>query len=94
MVETAEVLETGSRRWIAGHLAPAGVYRDIETRREIFLRDGDVLPASLDGRVACYELVGPSWSQVEATCAAPTLSPGPMTDGHVDVTRAVARRRS
>ncbi len=39
---------------LAGEKAPPGVYREIVTRREVRLDTADLLPASLDGRVACY----------------------------------------
>ena len=42
----------------AGQYAPAGTYREIDgPRRTIVLYADDYLPASLDGRVACYERI-------------------------------------
>jgi hypothetical protein len=42
----------------AGQYAPAGTYREIDgARRTVVLYADDFLPASLDGRVACYERV-------------------------------------
>lgn len=43
--------------FLAGHLVPAGIYREVGGNREIHLANEDWLPASLDGRVACYERV-------------------------------------
>ena len=43
--------------YLAGERVPPGIYRDIESRREICFDCEDFLPASLDGRVACYEFV-------------------------------------
>lgn len=43
--------------YLAGEFVAPGIYREIGTRREVRLNQGDYLPASLDGRVACYELV-------------------------------------
>lgn len=43
--------------YLAGQFVPAGVYRQLENRREIVLQYSDYLPASLDGQVACYECV-------------------------------------
>ena len=39
---------------LAGRVAPAGAYRDVESGRVVFLEAEGNLPASLDGRVACY----------------------------------------
>ena len=36
---------------------PPGVYREICSRREVRLEREDYLPASLNGCVACYQLV-------------------------------------
>jgi len=52
--------------YLAGERVPPGLYRMIGTTREINLGVEDTLPASLDGRVACYERVNDTWSQ---TCA-------------------------
>jgi hypothetical protein len=43
-----------SELYSAGEQVAAGVYRDVRTGREIRLEVDDMLPASLDGRVACY----------------------------------------
>ncbi|BDI34098.1 hypothetical protein CCAX7_61490 [Capsulimonas corticalis] len=48
----------------AGTLAPAGSYVEIETGRLIVLTRADVLPASLDGRVAVYAPKSPAWSEL------------------------------
>ncbi len=48
--------------FLAGERVPRGIYRQIETKREIVLDREDTLPASLDGRVACYELVPRRWN--------------------------------
>jgi hypothetical protein len=47
--------------YLAGERVPRGVYRQVETQREIVLDREDTLPGSLDGRVACYELVPRRW---------------------------------
>ncbi len=50
--------------YLAGEHVPAGRYRQIGLAREVVLESEDVLPASLDGRVACYERIEPrGWSQ-------------------------------
>lgn len=49
-----EVDDTGRPFHRAGEQVIAGIYREIETRKEVRLETEDTLPASLDGRVACY----------------------------------------
>ena len=45
--------------YLAGHWAPPGRYRRVEPSdgRTVVLESGDLLPGSLDGRVAIYERV-------------------------------------
>jgi hypothetical protein len=43
--------------YLAGERVPPGIYREIGNRREVCFEVEDILPATLDGRVACYELV-------------------------------------
>ena len=50
--------------YLAGERVPSGVYRQVGNGREILLDHEDFLPASLDGRVACYMRVNRTWSQV------------------------------
>jgi hypothetical protein len=40
--------------FIAGERVPEGIYRQIGSSRQVVLEHEDVLPASMDGRVACY----------------------------------------
>lgn len=40
--------------FVAGQKVPPGIYREISSLREVRLEEEDTLPASLDGRVACY----------------------------------------
>lgn len=56
--------------YLAGERVPAGIYRQIGSPREICLEHTDVLPASLDGRVACYERLLYTWQQIRQTHAA------------------------
>jgi hypothetical protein len=51
--------------YLAGTVAPAGLYRLVGTNINIFLKEDDYLPASLDGRVACYELIRFTWQQLQ-----------------------------
>ncbi len=56
--------------FLAGEKVRPGLYREVGTGRELYLNVEDVLPASLDGRVACYMLVHNTWGQhlkVDAT---------------------------
>ncbi|MGO8671314.1 MAG: hypothetical protein ACLQVD_08140 [Capsulimonadaceae bacterium] len=51
---------------LAGERVSAGFYRLVEGNgRQIFLETEDVLPATLDGRVACYLRVENTWGQIE-----------------------------
>jgi hypothetical protein len=53
--------------FLAGERVPSGIYRQIGSGREVLLeRDDDVLPASLDGRVACYMRVHSQWGETES----------------------------
>lgn len=40
--------------YLAGEIVPAGEYCEINDGRQIVLKTGGFLPASLDGHVACY----------------------------------------
>lgn len=46
-----------SEIFVAGQCVSAGTYRERETQREVLIEQPGYLPASLDGRVACYERV-------------------------------------
>ncbi len=45
------------RLYLAGEIAPAGIYRQMGTNRQITLDRDNYLPASMDGQVACYSKV-------------------------------------
>lgn len=49
--------------YLAGERVPSGVYKQIGTSREVNLAQEDFLPASLDGRVACYMRISNAWAQ-------------------------------
>ena len=55
--------------YLAGERVPAGIYHQIGNRRKVYLDHEDVLPASLDGCVACYERLLYTWHQVQHTHA-------------------------
>jgi len=48
--------------YLAGEHVAAGTYRQVPDGREILLDKQDFLPATHDGRVACYVLVRHLWS--------------------------------
>jgi hypothetical protein len=56
--------------FLAGEKVRPGVYRQIGGEREVRLEREDILPASLDGRVACYMRVHPTWGQMNSQSAA------------------------
>jgi hypothetical protein len=51
---------------LAGHGTRAGVYRELGTGRLVILEQDDVLPATLDGRIACYVPISHTWAQINA----------------------------
>jgi hypothetical protein len=63
----------GKALYVAGHVAPPGRYRRIEppADRTIVLDQPDVLPASLDGRVAVYVRLVATPSTPPAAAPAP-----------------------
>ena len=58
--ECEDVLGTGEI-YLAGERVAPGNYKQIDGHRRICLDHEDVLPASLDGRVACYERLQYTW---------------------------------
>ncbi len=60
----------GDEIFLAGELVKAGVYKQIGMDREIHLDRVDHLPASFDGRIACYVLMRPAVGQHKGTNAA------------------------
>lgn len=50
--------------FLAGQKVRPGLYRQLGSGREVCLETEDVLPASLDGRVACYMRIQNTWSQL------------------------------
>ncbi len=56
--------------FLAGHLAPAGTYRLVETGQEVRLDCEDILPATLNGRIAAYERRPPTWAELRQEEAA------------------------
>ena len=50
--------------FLAGHPAPAGVYREMQTGREIRLEEGAILPATCDGHVGVYVPLPLTWAEL------------------------------
>lgn len=57
--------------FLAGHPAPAGTYRQVETGQEVRLDQEGVLPATFDGRIAAYERRPPTWAELQSRGGAP-----------------------
>ncbi len=51
--------------FLAGHAAPAGTYRQVETGQEVRLDQEDILPATLDGHIAAYERRPLTWAEAQ-----------------------------
>lgn len=60
-------LEQDEPLYLAGDRVRPGVYRRIDGHIEVVLENEDFLPASLDGRVACYRRVYGTWEESEHT---------------------------
>lgn len=51
--------------FLAGEKVSQGTYRLIGgSGRQVTLETDDILPASLDGRVACYQRIDNTWEQI------------------------------
>lgn len=49
---------------LAGQRTRPGNYQELGTGRTITLKQEDALPATLDGRVACYIRLDNTWAQI------------------------------
>ena len=58
--------ESANDVYLAGERVLAGTYRQVGGGREIQMDAEGALPASLDGRVACYMRVHSTWAQLAA----------------------------
>lgn len=56
--------------FLAGERVKPGVYRQVGGGREVRIETEDFLPASLDGRVACYMLIKNTWGQMSSSSLA------------------------
>jgi hypothetical protein len=52
--------------FVAGQVVPPGVYRQINSRREVQLNEQGILPATCDGRVAVYERRTRTWAELRS----------------------------
>ena len=50
--------------FLAGDRVEAGRYRELNSGKELHLETEDTLPASLDGRVACYARLTNIWAEL------------------------------
>ena len=56
--------ELDDELFLAGERVRSGTYRQLGGVRMVRLDEDDFLPASLDGRVACYMRVQNTWEQI------------------------------
>jgi len=54
MTRAREIDPLMGELFLAGEVVPPGAYREINGGRMVELKTVDVLPATLDGHVACY----------------------------------------
>jgi hypothetical protein len=65
MWQSPDIDEADEAIFLAGERVSPGSYRLVGgTRRQIELEEDDVLPATCDGRVACYMRVDNTWGQI------------------------------
>lgn len=51
--------------YLAGERVSPGIYKHIGGNRLIKIEHEDFLPASLDGRVACYSKINNAWHHLD-----------------------------
>lgn len=56
--------ELDDELFLAGEKVRPGTYRQVGGVRQVLVEQEDFLPASLDGRVACYMRVQDTWEQL------------------------------
>src|SRR5215469_5971044 len=59
-----EIDEAMQPIYLANQRVPPGTYRRLHTGQYIRLEQEDVLPASLDGQIACYIAAVPTWAEM------------------------------
>ena len=76
---------------LPGQRVAPGLYEDMDSGRRVWIECEDFLPASLDGRVACYRRVPTAWGQRPWNRAAQHAGPGRQV--HHIITAAVGLPR-
>ena len=66
MWQMPEMDTHGEDLLLAGQHVEPGLYREIGTGRAVSIEQEGVLPATLNGRVACYVRIANTWAQREA----------------------------
>lgn len=55
--------------YLAGERVRPGVYFQVDSARRVRFDIEDTLPASLDGKVACYRRVAATWAELSDKAA-------------------------
>ena len=63
-MRTHKEREMDEELFLAGEKVRPGTYRQVGGMRQVLLEHEDFLPASLDGRVACYMRVHNTWEEL------------------------------
>jgi hypothetical protein len=63
--EDQDLLSAPGNLYRAGDCPAPGLYRQVDGPRTVEIKEGESLPASFDGHVACYRRVERLWGQIE-----------------------------
>ena len=63
--EALDLAPAPAHLYHAGECPAPGLYRQVEGTRTVQIHEGNSLPPSFNGRVACYQRVEALWAQVE-----------------------------
>ena len=55
--------------YLAGECPPPGMYQEVSSGRMVTIGLEDLLPATLDGHVACYRRISCTWQQIKGGVA-------------------------
>lgn len=92
--------------YLAGECPPPGMYEEVSSGRTVTIGLEDLLPASLDGHVACYRRLSCTWRQIKGGSTEPkpaippgvrvTQSAGDLSPDHVsaDAERGIVTKQS
>lgn len=61
--------------YLAGECPPPGTYQEVRSGRTVSIGLEDLLPASLDGHVACYRRISCTWRQIKGDAASADIKP-------------------